>query len=101
MAVTTLPDNGMGTLFKIKAHVATFTLKGQSQGIHADSRHITLADVVPENGVVVLSLHYQAGMRALPTRVQIERERYPYDPIAFLRLRGARPLARGTLRGDD
>lgn len=99
--VATLNDNGAGTLFKIKGHVATYTLKGQAQVLHADNRYITLADVVPENGVVVLSLHYQAGLRALPSRVQIERERYPFDPVDFIRLRVASPVARVTLMWDD
>ena len=101
MPIATLNDNGAGTLFKIKDHIATFTLKGHAQVVHADSQYITLADVVPDNGVVVLSLHYQAGMRALPSRVLIERERYPYDPIDFIRLRVASPVARVTLLWDD
>jgi hypothetical protein len=99
--IATLTDNGTGTLFKIKDHVASYTLKGRARIIQADSRHITLADVVPDNGVVVLSLHYQSGMRALPSRVQIERERYPHDPIDFIRLRVASPVARVTLMWDD
>ena len=99
--IATLNDNGTGTLFKIKGHVASYTLKGQAQVIQNDSGHITLADVVPDNGVIVLSLHYQAGMRALPSRVQIERERYPYDPVDFIRLRVSSPVARVTLMWDD
>jgi hypothetical protein len=31
----------------------------------------------------------------------IERERYPYDPIDFIRLRVASPVARVTLLWDD
>ena len=43
--------------------------------------------MVPEDGKVVLSLHYQAGMKALPARVQVEREIDPYDPIPLVRLK--------------
>jgi hypothetical protein len=32
-----------------------------------------LANVVPDNGVVVLSLHYQSGLRASPTRRSARR----------------------------
>jgi hypothetical protein len=78
-----------------------YTLKGQAQVVHADNHHITLSDVVPENGVVLLSLHYQTGMRALPSRVQVEREPDAHDPIGFLRLRVAGAVARVTLTWDD
>jgi uncharacterized protein YkuJ len=99
--VTTLNDHGTGMLFRIKGHIPTYALKGQARLVQADSRHITLADVVPENGEVVLSLHYQAGMRALPSRVKIERERYPFDPVDFIRLKVASPAARVTLMWDE
>ncbi len=89
--------------------VPSFTLKGQARLVQnrpadtgpSDSHHITLADVVPDNGVVVLSLHYQAGMRALPSRVRVECEPHPLDPIGFLRLHVAGPVARVTLTWDD
>jgi hypothetical protein len=99
--VCTLDDHGPGFLFAIKRDVMSFTLKGQTQVVHADSDHITLADVAPQDGVVVLSLHYQRGMRALPTRVQVEREPDAYDPIGFLRLRLAGRATRVTLTWDD
>jgi hypothetical protein len=96
-----LTDNGAGYLFSVQQHVHSFTLKGQAQLVEADSRHVTLADVTPESGVVVLSLHYQTGIRALPSRVQVEREPDAQDPVGFLRLRVASPVARVTLTWDD
>jgi hypothetical protein len=99
--VCELEGDGPGLLFAVKHHVPSYTLKGQARLVHADSHHITLADVVPENGEVVLSLHFQRGMRALPSRVQLDCYQDPYDPIGFLRLKVAGPVARVTLTWDD
>jgi hypothetical protein len=78
---------------------ASYALKGsRARWLHADSAHIALADVEPnENGEAVLSLHYQAGMRVSPSRVQLERELDPYDPIPFVRLRLPGPVVRVTI----
>jgi hypothetical protein len=75
----------------------SFILKGRAQFLYADWRSIALADVTPEDGKVVLSMHYQAGLRVSPSRVQIEKEPDPYDPIPFIRLRVPGPVARLTL----
>lgn len=65
-----------------------------------NARRVTLRDVVPEDGAVVLSLHYQAGWRARPASVRVEPELDPYDPIPFVRLRVAEPVERVTLTWD-
>jgi len=96
-----LYDQGPGTLFLIKHARRDFILKGKGKMIHADWHHITIADVVPDNGVVVLSMHYQAGMKANPSRVQIEREPNGLDPFGFIRLRVAGPVACVTLTWGD
>ena len=100
-AIVAVNDDTPGTLFAVRAHVPSYCLKGRAEIVHADSHHITLADVVPENGVVVLSLHYQRGMRAVPSRIQIEREADAHDPIGLIRLRVDGPVARVTLTWDD
>jgi hypothetical protein len=82
-------------LFSVGTH--SYVLRGQARWLGADRQRIALADVVPENGEVVLSLHYQAGMQAMPSRVQIEREPDPFDPIPFIRLRIPGPVPRVTL----
>jgi hypothetical protein len=89
-----------GILFLVKGHVASYALRGQADLIEADSRHITLANVVPVKGQVLLSLHYQAGMRASPSRVQVEHETDPDDGISLVRLRVDGPVARVTLTWD-
>jgi hypothetical protein len=94
----TLMDDGPIWFFTIAGAPRSFAVKGQAKVLHMDSHHITLADVVPENGVVVLSLHYQTGMRVAPERVQVDHE--PDDAedlIPFLRLRVDRPVARVTI----
>ena len=99
-AVAALSDGGAGRLFAVKRPLS-FALKGQATWLGADCRQVALAEVVPRDGVVVLSLHYQAGMRASPSRVQVERELDPYDRIPFVRLRVPGPVTRVTLTWDD
>lgn len=78
----------------------SYVLKGHARLTAADARQITLTDVVPEDGEVVLSLHYQSGMQASPSRVRIERQEDAFDPIDFIRLAVPAPVARVTLSWD-
>jgi hypothetical protein len=91
-----LVDEQTGLLFEVK-RTPNFALKGQAELLEADGRCITLGNVVPHNGEVLISLHYQAGMRASPGRVQVEKATSGDDPIGFVRLRLAVPAARVTL----
>jgi hypothetical protein len=91
--VAVLHDGQPGWLFKVD-RPRSFALVGQAEWLGADFRRIVLGDLVPEKGVIVLSLHYQAGMKVSPGRVEIERELDPYDPIPLVRLRLNGPLAR-------
>jgi hypothetical protein len=77
----------------------SFALKGgRARWLQAGSQYIALGDVVPNaDGEVVLSLHYQAGMEVSPSRVKLERELDPYDPIPFVRLQMPGPVVRVTL----
>jgi len=77
-----------------------FLLKGSSRGLTLEPQRVTLMDVVPENGVVLLSLHYQHGCQVRPGWVTVEREPDPYDPVPLLRLRMPGPVARITLTWD-
>ena len=97
-----LVDDVAGYLFTLKRSERGYALKGRATLIHADTQHITLGDLVPdESGIVVLSLHWQAGLRATPSRVEIEREHCGHDPIGFIRLRTASPVARVTLTWES
>lgn len=93
--MTTLPGSSAGCLFQLKPR--SFVLKGQGRLLHADSHRIALADLVPEDGKIVLSLHYQSGLTVSSGRVQLEREPDPSDPIPFLRLRLSGPVSRVVL----
>jgi hypothetical protein len=86
---------GKNCLFRLRLH--SFAIKGQARLVCADFRRITVTDVIPEDGVVILSLHYQTGMRVSPSRVQIEKEPDPNDPIPFIRLRVPNGVACLTL----
>ncbi len=83
--VTALHDEGEGTLFRLNRQ-PSFVLVGSAQWIRADSECISLGDVTPQNGQVLLSLHYQEGLRVTPSRVRLERAETLNDHIDFVRL---------------
>jgi hypothetical protein len=91
--------HAQGQLFAVERTAPSYILKGQAELIHADSHHITLREVVPDNGVVVLSMHHQTGLRAWPSRVLVERHA-DGELIGFIRLRVAGPVARIILSWD-
>jgi hypothetical protein len=89
--------SGSSPVYLYQLPLGSFILKGRAQFLYADWRSVALADVTPEDGKVILSMHYQAGLRVSPSRVQIEKEPDPYDPIPLVRLRVPGPVARLTL----
>jgi hypothetical protein len=99
--VAEVKDGGTGYLFRVHREKPSLALEGQAELLHADLHHLTLADVVPANGKVLLSLHYQAGMRASPGRVQVEPAADGRDLVPFVRLRVSSPVARVILTWDD
>ncbi len=90
------PTGSRWKLFELK-RPHSYILKGVARTYEADRQRVTLADVVPEEGEVVLSLHSAAGMRARPAIVRVEREPDPFDPVPMIRLRLPGPVARLTL----
>jgi hypothetical protein len=98
--VATLPGLSQGTLFSLQQRPHSYALKGRAQLVHADSRYLTFAEVVPENGEVVLSFHFQWPLRVTPDSVQVEREPNVLDPVPFIRLRLREPVACLTLTWD-
>jgi hypothetical protein len=99
--VARVRDGDEGVLFEVKRAAHSFALKGKAHLVSADCHHITLKDVEPQDSRVVLSLHYQPGLRASPGRVQVEREQDANDPVALVRLRVEGPVARVTLTWRD
>jgi hypothetical protein len=93
---------GQGILFSLPRAPQGFVLKGRANWLAADSERIALGDVVPDpdGDEVVLSLHYQEGLRVLPSRVRLERHLDPKDPIPFIRLKMSGPVTCLTLTWD-
>jgi hypothetical protein len=77
-----------------------YLLRGTARKLSFEPQRVTLTDVVPENGTVLLSLHFQHGCQVRPAWVMVEREPDPYDPVPLLRLRIPSPVARITLTWD-
>lgn len=99
------PAGGVpGQLFTVR-RPHSFTLRGSAQWLRADTHQIVLRNAVPEPGraddgevgQILLSLHYQSGMRVSPSRVRLERAEEAGDPIPFVRLRVAEPAALITI----
>jgi hypothetical protein len=99
--LATLADESgdVGELFRLRRR-RSFALAGSVRWRSADARRILLSNAVPEStgpdgeGQIVLSLHYQAGMRVTPARVRLERAFGPEDAIPFVRLRVSEPVGR-------
>jgi hypothetical protein len=86
-----------GVLFKIDRS-PNFILAGQAQLERADRRKIVLTDAIPnDQGELVLSLHYQPGMRVSPTIIKIESDKDLFDPIPFVKLKLPGPVSRIVL----
>jgi hypothetical protein len=87
------------TLFTL-TRTPSFALVGSATWYSADERGILLGNAVPDRqpgdgeGQIVLSLHYQAGMRVRPGRVRIEPAVDSHDTIPFVRLRLQEPVGR-------
>jgi hypothetical protein len=96
-------DGETGRLFVVR-RPHSFALVGSATWVRADTRRIILEDVKPDHGEVVLSLHYQTGLRVLPARVGIFRASDgasdPNDCIRFVRLKMEEPVARITIVWD-
>ena len=78
----------------------SYALVGKAQVIQTEPNLLTLAEVVPSDGVVVLSFHHHPRMVPSVDRVRVEREPHLYDGIPLLRLRLTAPLTRLSLRCD-
>lgn len=93
-------DARHGYLFRVERPSLTYTLHGQATVQKAGTNTICLSEVVPENGKVVLSFHFQEGMRVSPSRVEVERELDPMDPVPLIRLKSETPISRLTIRWE-
>jgi hypothetical protein len=79
----------------------SYVLKGSAVWHSANPDRITLTNVVPDDGKVVLSLHYHSSLRVSPSRVRLEREPDAADPIPFVRLRLPAPASLVTISAGE
>ncbi len=84
-AAVELHDGASGWLVALH-RTPTFALHGAAHWQTADCNRVVLTDVRPADGYVVLSLHYQAGLRVSPSRIHIERHPDSHEAIPFVRL---------------
>ncbi len=96
-----LPDTdggaNPGVLLTIKRPYS-YARVGSIGWMSADSRRIVLGEVVPENGIVVLSLHHQTGLKVTPSRVVLDDPiQFDSDSIPFIRLKVDGFVSRITL----
>jgi hypothetical protein len=94
----TLAD-GTGQLFRIRRDYS-YALAGTARWLHADAQRIVLGEVIPYKGRVVLSLHYQVGMRVTPGRIHLEPDQNSPDAIPLVRLLLDDSAARVTITGQ-
>ncbi len=117
--IATLPPAGEGEppgcLFAVRRQGYSFALTGSARWLSADTHRIVLGDVVPPRGgpdnhgkkQILLSLHYQAGMRVAPSRVLLDSypmeriDLMPGDARPFVRLWVDEPVARVTIIWGD
>ena len=98
--VAEVRDGDVGVLFAIERK-PSYLLKGQAEWVQSDWQRIALANVIPENGEVVLSMHFQSNLRVAPTFVQVEKDVELDDPIPMIRLRVPGPVARLLIVWDN
>jgi hypothetical protein len=97
------PERQYGVLYEVQRR-PSFARIGSIGWMNADARCIVLGEVMPEKGVVLLSLHYQAGMHVSPSRVQLSEDwtATPADDdnIPFIKLKMDDYIPRLTITWD-
>jgi hypothetical protein len=103
-----------GCLFTVRREMYSFALAGSARWLSADAQRIVLGEVVPQGHgsdnhgrkPVLLSLHYQAGMRVAPSRVLLDScsiepvNSVPGDARPFVRLWVDEFVTRVTITWD-
>lgn len=88
---------GGGSLFALSS-CPTFFLRGQGRVTQCDHQRLTLEDLEPEQGRIVVSFHHHDRMQASDQRVHLERAAWPGGPLPLLQLRLSGPVARVTIQ---
>lgn len=87
-----LEGEGHYTVYEVD-RPRSFFLRGKGRVVGFGPNRIELADVEPEGGSALLSLHWQDGWRADPP-VAIGPEPVPGDEVPFIKITTDRPIPR-------
>jgi hypothetical protein len=90
--LTGRPDENRYFVFKVSAPPGFF-LRGRGRVLRVDYDLIELAELVPQEGLIVISYHWQDGLEAEP-QVQLTAVRVGDDPVGFIAIKTQRPLDR-------
>ena len=96
-AAEALPPLPNGDSWFVVHREPSYFLVGGGKVRNCDAQGLTLTDLQPVNGFVVLSFHSPPRVWAASKWVRIEKEPQMDDAIPFLRLRLAEPMTRLTL----
>ncbi len=95
-----LRDGGPGWLVTLRRK-PSFALRGAAHWQSADANRVVLTDLRPdEKHWVVLSLHYQTGLRVSPSRIRIDAYSDPREAVPFVRLELDEPAPVATITWD-
>jgi len=89
-------DRRAGVMLEVR-RTPDFFLKGSGRVVQMDRQRIALADITPDKGEVVLSLHHHHGWRISPGFVTLEKDIDISDPIPMMRLKLPGHISRLTL----
>jgi hypothetical protein len=93
--VAMLPRNGK--LYRLNRSVS-YCRQGKAQVLTADPHRITLTNIVPEEGEIVLSFHWHPKMRVSNARIKLESWQQPYDGVPMIRLKVPDEMSRLTIQ---
>lgn len=71
--------------------------QGQATIHFTGQRRMTLTNLIPQDGQIILSMHYHATMFTVNHRVKLATWQQAYDGIPMLRIRTASPMERLTI----
>lgn len=74
----------------------SFFLRGLGRVTSVDANRIELADVVPHEGAILLSLHWLETWKTDPP-LRVQPEQVPLDPVDFVRIEVPGPISRLVL----
>jgi len=78
----------------------SYVLQGQARVTEFHGRRLTLVDLEPQDGVIVLSLHAHPLLRSTTNRVTLQRAAQLDDPVPLVRLHLPGPMSRLTIEWE-